>query len=71
MLPDSYACLKGADGLAVLTEWPMFRNPHFDRMKRLMRHHVIFDGHNMYDPRYIRTKGFIYYGVGRVPIAVE
>jgi UDPglucose 6-dehydrogenase len=68
VLSDSYACLKEADALAVLTEWPAFRNPHFDRMKRLMRQPVIFDGRNIYDPRRVRGLGFTYYGVGRVKV---
>ncbi len=62
---DSYACLAGADALLVVTEWPDFRNPDFERMKTDMRSPVIFDGRNIYSPDDMRSLGFTYYGVGR------
>src|SRR5439155_22177694 len=31
-----YAALEGADGLAIVTEWPEFRNPDLEMMKRLL-----------------------------------
>ena len=30
---NNYGCLEGADALLVVTEWQMFRNPNFERMK--------------------------------------
>ncbi|MEW6380372.1 MAG: UDP-glucose/GDP-mannose dehydrogenase family protein [bacterium] len=61
----NYECLEGADGLLVITEWNEFRRPNFDRIKQLMRTPVIFDGRNLYDPKLMRERGFIYYGIGR------
>ncbi|MBI1804485.1 MAG: UDP-glucose/GDP-mannose dehydrogenase family protein [Ignavibacteriae bacterium] len=61
----NYDALKGADALAVMTEWNEFRRPDFEKMKSLMRGHVIFDGRNIYDPKALKEKGFIYYGIGR------
>ena len=40
----------GADALLVVTEWNEFREPDFEKMKRLMKQPVIFDGRNIYDP---------------------
>ena len=60
-----YGALEGADGLAVVTEWPEFRNPDFEVMRRLLGGRVIFDGRNLYDPRAMRGYGFTYYGIGR------
>jgi UDPglucose 6-dehydrogenase len=57
--------VKGADALVVVTEWNEFRRPDLDRMKKLMRGHVIFDGRNIYNPAVMKEKGFVYYGVGR------
>ena len=62
---NNYDCLEGADALVLLTEWQVFRNPNFQRMKSLMKSAVIFDGRNVYDPAQMRELGFVYYGVGR------
>ncbi len=61
--PES--ALEGADALAVVTEWRLFRSPDFDDMKARMRTPVIFDGRNIYDPAAVRAQGFTYYGIGR------
>jgi UDPglucose 6-dehydrogenase len=60
-----YEALEGADGLFVLTEWNEFRRPDFDRMKKLMRQSVVFDGRNIFDPPRMRERGFVYFGIGR------
>lgn len=60
-----YSALEGSDGLAIITEWPEFRHPDFEVMRRLMRTCVIFDGRNLYDPKAIKTAGFTYYAIGR------
>lgn len=60
-----YDALKGADALALVTEWKPFRNPDFETMKRVMRMPIIFDGRNQYDPGQVRGLGFEYFGIGR------
>lgn len=62
---NNYEALKGADALALITEWNEFRRPDFERMKSLMKKPVIFDGRNIYDPKLMREKGFVYFGIGR------
>jgi UDPglucose 6-dehydrogenase len=62
---NNYDALKGADALLVVTEWSEFRRPDFDRIKLLMKEPVIFDGRNVYDPKVMKEKGFVYYGIGR------
>ncbi len=57
--------LEGADALVIATEWREFRSPNFDSMKKNLKAPVIFDGRNLYDPRYLRSIGFTYYGIGR------
>lgn len=64
----NYEALRGADALLIVTEWNEFRRPDFDRMKQLMKHPVIFDGRNIYDPEDMRARGFVYYSVGRRPV---
>jgi UDPglucose 6-dehydrogenase len=60
-----YGALEGADGLAIVTEWPEFRRPDFELMGRLLREAVIFDGRNLYEPKAVREHGFSYYSIGR------
>lgn len=57
--------LKGADALAIVTEWQAFRAPDFDVIKQMLAQPTIFDGRNMYDPKRMLKKGFTYYSVGR------
>jgi UDPglucose 6-dehydrogenase len=61
----SYDALKGADALAVVTEWNEFREPDFARMRKLLRTPVIFDGRNIYRPAVMKEQGFTYYAIGR------
>jgi len=62
---DPMAALSDADALVVVTEWHLFRNPDFGKLKERLREPVIFDGRNIYDPRELAEKGFAYYGIGR------
>lgn len=56
--------LLDADALLLVTEWPEFRMPNFEVVKRLMRKSVIFDGRNQYDREELRAMGFTYFGIG-------
>ncbi|NID14568.1 UDP-glucose dehydrogenase family protein [Luteibacter yeojuensis] len=62
---DAYDALKGADVLALVTEWKTFRSPDFARIKAELGHPAIFDGRNLYDPRAVEDAGIAYYGIGR------
>ena len=62
---SAYAALKGADALLIVTEWNEFREPDFEKMKKLMRRPVILDGRNIYQPAVVRAAGFTYGSIGR------
>ncbi len=62
---DAYDCVKGADGLALVTEWPQYRKLDFKRVLKLVRNPIVFDGRNLYDPEAVRAAGFTYCSVGR------
>ncbi len=64
-MEDDYATLRGADALAVVTEWNEFRAPDFHKVKKMMKKPVIFDGRNIYNREELRKAGFTYYGIGR------
>jgi UDPglucose 6-dehydrogenase len=61
-----YDTLKDVDALILVTEWNEYRKPDFDKMKSLMRTPVIFDGRNIYNPQLLKSKKFVYYGIGKV-----
>ncbi len=60
-----YDALNGADALAILTEWSVFRMPDFEEMKRRLNANVVFDGRNVYDKRDMHELGFYYESIGR------
>ena len=62
---QSYEALKGADCLAIVTEWNEFRRPDFARMRTLMRSPVVFDGRNLFETDEMKQNGFTYYSIGR------
>jgi UDPglucose 6-dehydrogenase len=65
---EAYEVLKGADALAICTEWTIFRTPEFDVMKSAMKSKVIFDGRNLYDLHQMEEQGFYYNSIGRKTI---
>jgi len=62
---DEYTALNGADALLICTEWGIFRNPDFTRMKSLMKDAVLFDGRNLFEIGEMNDKGFYYCSIGR------
>jgi UDPglucose 6-dehydrogenase len=65
---NEYEALKNVDALVICTEWGIFRNPDFMRMKELMKDSVIFDGRNLFDLEEMTGKGFYYSSIGRTSI---
>src|ERR1700677_482843 len=57
--------LQGADALAIVTEWHVFRSPDFAPIKATLRSPAVFDGRNLYDPEQMQKAGFDYYAIGR------
>ena len=71
LVGDQYEALIGADALAIVTEWSVFRTPSFQVMKELMNQPVIFDGRNLYDLDRLRESGFYYESIGREKVSKE
>ena len=65
---NCYDVLEGADALLIATEWGVFRNPDFDKVKALLKGKVIFDGRNLYEPNRMEDLGFDYFSIGRKDI---
>jgi UDPglucose 6-dehydrogenase len=62
---DAYACLTGADALAIVTEWEQFRALDLPRVKQLMRRPIVIDLRNIYRPENMAALGFRYTCIGR------
>lgn len=62
---DPYDALEDVDALIIVTEWPSFRTPDFERMEQNMKAKVIFDGRNLYDLHRMVDYGFYYNSIGR------
>jgi UDPglucose 6-dehydrogenase len=66
ILCDSqYEAAEGVDALMLVTEWKQYWSPNFKRLKQAMKHPLILDGRNIYDPAYLKQMGFEYVGIGR------
>ena len=64
-LPNPYDAANGADAVLIVTEWPEFRTPDFERLTSILKGKVIFDGRNLYDLSVMRDLGYTYYSIGR------
>jgi UDPglucose 6-dehydrogenase len=62
---NNYDALKNSSALILVTEWNEFRRLDTNKMKKLMKEKVIFDGRNIYNPKFIKSAGFKYYGIGK------
>ncbi|MDD4556257.1 MAG: UDP-glucose/GDP-mannose dehydrogenase family protein [Alphaproteobacteria bacterium] len=62
---DMYSALKGADVLAVLTEWDDFKELDLSKAANLMKHKNIIDCRNMISKKYAKANGFNYLGIGK------
>jgi UDPglucose 6-dehydrogenase len=65
LVGDAMSALDGADALLVVTEWKLFHNPDFGLIRQALRHPLIIDGRNLYDPQQLQEQGIAYQGIGR------
>ena len=61
----AYEALDGADAVALVTEWDVFRALDFPRVKELMKSPIMIDMRNVYDPAHMASNGFDYHSIGR------
>jgi UDPglucose 6-dehydrogenase len=62
---DEYDAAKGADAVVLLTEWNQFRHLDLQRLRETMTGRFFFDFRNVYEPKDMTERGFVYTGVGR------
>lgn len=65
---DAYEAAKGADVVAILTEWNEFRGLNLTRLGEIMKRKCIVDTRNIYKPQEAQDAGFHYISIGRKEI---
>jgi UDPglucose 6-dehydrogenase len=65
---DEYHAAEKADAIFIMTEWPIFRTPDFEKLSSVLSSKVIFDGRNLYEPEAMAELGYSYYSIGRKDI---
>ncbi|HCD47427.1 MAG TPA: UDP-glucose 6-dehydrogenase, partial [Cryomorphaceae bacterium] len=62
---DEMEAVRGADALALITEWAEFRVPDWSNVAKEMNGKVLFDGRNLYRSEIVAEVGFDYFGIGQ------
>jgi len=65
---NEYDALANKDALLIATEWGVFRNPNFDKIKAALVAPKIFDGRNLFDLDEMQNKGIYYESIGRATV---
>jgi UDPglucose 6-dehydrogenase len=64
---NAYDCVRGADAVLVVTEWPEFAALDWGRVGKLVRRRLVVDGRNLLDEQVLADLGFTYVRMGRRP----
>lgn len=62
---DAHDAARDADALLILTDWEQFASLDLPSIARAMKHPLLIDGRNLYQPETARAAGFTYISVGR------
>ena len=62
---DPYKALREADALILVTEWEVYKNLDFVRIKKLLKSPIVIDGRNVYNRKKLEKLGFVYEGIGK------
>ena len=62
---SAYETMVGAEAVVIITEWNEFRLLDLERIKSLLRHPLMIDLRNIYDPSEMASAGFVYHSIGR------
>jgi len=66
---DPLAACEGADALIIATEWPQYAKADLGTVAGRLKAKVMFDGRNLFQPEAMKTAGWTYHSIGRLPVA--
>jgi UDPglucose 6-dehydrogenase len=62
---DHFETLDDAHALVLVTDWPAYHRPDWEKAGALMRSKVVFDFRNLYSKADLASHGFRYESIGR------
>lgn len=62
---DVYSACSESDCIIIMTEWDEFRDIDFKKLNKIVKHPILIDLRNIYEPDFVKENGFLYEGVGR------
>jgi UDPglucose 6-dehydrogenase len=62
--------VQGADALVIVTEWKNYKSPNLRALRMALKHPLVIDGRNLYDPHQMAAAGLTYLGIGRNNLAL-
>jgi UDPglucose 6-dehydrogenase len=65
---DFMAACDGADALIIATEWPEYQQADLQAVAGKLKAKVMFDGRNLFRPEAMKSKGWTYHSIGRLPV---
>lgn len=66
---DPYEAAKGANSIAILTEWDLYKTLDYEKIyKDMVKPAMIFDGRNILDHQKLFEIGFNVYRIGKTPL---
>jgi UDPglucose 6-dehydrogenase len=68
---DIYEAAQDAHAALVLSDWQEFAAVDLDRLRESLRHPIVIDGRNLFDPTVMTGKGFTYFSVGRPSLTTD
>lgn len=66
-----FETVEKADAVIFMTEWKEFSEINLAELKKRMKHPVVFDARNIFDPAKMKELGFSYHGIGHDSRAVK
>jgi len=68
---NPYAAAKDADAVLVLTDWEEFAALDLERLRAALKHPIMIDGRNLYQPQIMSELGFTYISIGRPEVSAK